>query len=411
VSHLPTADALTPELLRAWAWHRQGLDAAGEARLAGAAPAAVLEATGWARSVGGASPYLSLFARAGLRRADVDAAVGRLDVHELPSVRGCTYIVPAPDHAFALALGTGGAEAALRVLDKLGVARAEIEALQGRVVETLAAHGPLTPAELRERLGDAVRSLGEVGKKKGASTTLPAALGALQSTGALRRVPLDGRLDRQRYAYAVWGLPRDGSTPAELDAAILERHLRWSGGATREQTRWFTGLTVARTRAALRVLGAVEGPAATGETLWMLPHDAAQLAAFRPEPEGRVRLLAGLDSLFLLRRNPADFVDAVDVERGVTSGANLLAADLEDHPIVRDGRIVGLWQFDPSAGDGGEIVAWVFAPGGADERAATAAEIERTQAWIREDLGDFRSFSLDSPASRITRIVALRARA
>jgi hypothetical protein len=42
----------------AWWWHRQGLD-----ETAGT-PAQVLAATGWARSVGGANPYLSLFARA-----------------------------------------------------------------------------------------------------------------------------------------------------------------------------------------------------------------------------------------------------------------------------------------------------------------------------------------------------------
>jgi hypothetical protein len=31
------------------------------------------------------------------------------------------------------------------------------------------------------------------------------------------------------------------------------------------------------------------------------------------------------------------------------------------------------------------------------------------EAWIREDLGDFRAFSLDSPASRQKRIDALAA--
>ena len=43
----------------AWWWHRQGLDKTG------GSPAQVLATTGWARSVGGANPYLSLFARAG----------------------------------------------------------------------------------------------------------------------------------------------------------------------------------------------------------------------------------------------------------------------------------------------------------------------------------------------------------
>jgi hypothetical protein len=55
---------MKPEVIRAWWWHRQGLDG----RLDGAAPADVLHQTGWARSVGGANPYLTLFARAGTSR-------------------------------------------------------------------------------------------------------------------------------------------------------------------------------------------------------------------------------------------------------------------------------------------------------------------------------------------------------
>ena len=47
--------------LRAWWWHRQGLDGS----LRGASPAAVLERSGWTRSIGGVGPYLPLFARAG----------------------------------------------------------------------------------------------------------------------------------------------------------------------------------------------------------------------------------------------------------------------------------------------------------------------------------------------------------
>ena len=62
----------------------------------------MLERSGWSRSVGGCGPYLTLFARAGLSRADADAAVAKLQIHELPSARGCTYVVPSSDFALAL---------------------------------------------------------------------------------------------------------------------------------------------------------------------------------------------------------------------------------------------------------------------------------------------------------------------
>ena len=57
--------------LRAWWWHRQGLDGT----LRGKSPAEILRQSGWARSVGGVGPYISLFARGGTSRSEADAAV------------------------------------------------------------------------------------------------------------------------------------------------------------------------------------------------------------------------------------------------------------------------------------------------------------------------------------------------
>src|SRR4051795_4117252 len=84
----------TPKL-RAWWFHRQGLDGS----LRDATPAQVLERAGWARSVGGVGPYLTLFARARTTRLAADAAAAKIQIHELPSARGCTYFLPACDYA------------------------------------------------------------------------------------------------------------------------------------------------------------------------------------------------------------------------------------------------------------------------------------------------------------------------
>src|SRR5690242_19585021 len=95
--------ATTDDRLRAFWASKQGLDGSLEGR----SPAAVLEQTGWSRSVGGANPYLALFARSGRSRAQIDAAVAALEICELPSARGCTYVVPASDFALALRAGQG----------------------------------------------------------------------------------------------------------------------------------------------------------------------------------------------------------------------------------------------------------------------------------------------------------------
>src|SRR6202050_2463930 len=172
---------IDPSKLRAWYAHRQGLDGS----LEGKSPAEVLQRAGWARSVGGVSPYLTLFARAGISREQADAAAAKLQIYELPSARGCTYVLPASDFALGLLAGQGF-DGEIKTAAKLGVTEKEIAKLCDRVVAALE-KGPLDPEALREATGKAVRNLGEEGKKKGVTNTLPLALGELQASGDIRR--------------------------------------------------------------------------------------------------------------------------------------------------------------------------------------------------------------------------------
>src|SRR5439155_9597948 len=119
----------------------------------------------------------------------------------------------------ALQVGRSAPEADLPVLERLGAPRGEIESLCDKVLDVVGA-SPLDPAQLRDALGDAVRSLGEEGRKKGQSTTLPAALGLLQAAGEIRRVPVNGRLDQQRYGYVRWGAEPTGLTDEEARTAL-----------------------------------------------------------------------------------------------------------------------------------------------------------------------------------------------
>ncbi|WP_423183400.1 DNA glycosylase AlkZ-like family protein [Arthrobacter sp. NyZ413] len=394
-----STQTLTPELLRAWSWHRQGLDGS----LSGKSSEDVLDHAGWARSVGGANPYLTLFARAGIRRGQVDRDVAGLRIHELPTARGCTYVLGQDDFAWGLQIGRDAAVAPFKVLARLGVERGEITLLEEQVLHTLKESSePMDPKQLKDELGESVRSLGEEGKKKGAATTLPTALGLLQADGRIRRVPVNGRLDQQRYAYTAWSLPQSTLDDDAARARLIERYLRWTGGATLKQSQWFTGFTVAQSKAALAAVGAAEVATASGDALWMLPDDVDRLSAFTPPREEQIQLLAGTDSLVLLRRNAGDMFSDEDRGRKVLDTTVALQSDLSDHPILDRGRIIGLWQYDPTKE---RIAAWTFAK----PTAAVTARIADIQDWIREDLGDFRSFSLDSPASRQKRIDALDA--
>src|SRR5712692_5380442 len=102
--------------LRSWWFQRQGLDGT----LRGESAPKVLSETGCARSVGGTAPYLTLFSRSRLSPDEADAAVARLEIHELPAARGGTYVVPACDFALALKAASGFGDAELKVAYKLG---------------------------------------------------------------------------------------------------------------------------------------------------------------------------------------------------------------------------------------------------------------------------------------------------
>lgn len=387
--------------LRAWWAHRQGLDGS----LAGSSAADVLAATGWARSVGGSNPYLTLFARAGLDRETVDAAVARLEVHELPSARGCTYVLPDADFALGLTVGAGAPEGDLTAAEKhLGVTRAEIDELCAAVVKALDAAGPLDPAGIKDATGDAVRNLGEAGRKRGQTTTLPLALGLLQAQGEIRRVPIGGRLDQQRFEYVRWS-PSPLPAEPDVDAARVElarRYFSWAGPASVRHFRWFAGLTAAAAKQAIAPLRLVP---LDGTDLLLLPEQAARFAAFTVPAKPRFALLAGIDGIHLLHRDLARLLDPADAGRSQPGGrpGRTLGddADPQTQVIVDRGRIVGLWEYDSVAA---EIVHRLFVAPDAALRAA----IERTEAFVRDQLGDVRSISLDSPKSRAPRLAALR---
>jgi hypothetical protein len=359
--------------LRAWYSHKQRLDGSLKAHK----PADVLTGTGWARSVGGAAPYLTLFARAGISREAVDRSVASLEICELPSARGCTYVLPAADFALGLRAGQSFGDAEMKVAHKLGVTDKEIDKLCEAVLKALGKE-TLDTEEIRAGVGKAARSLGEDGKKKGVSTTLPLALGKLQAFGEIRRVPLNGRLDQQRYRYAVWrpNPLRSSSLSAEETAVELaRRYFSWIGPAKPAEFQKFSGLGVKASKAALEPLNLE----AFEDLLW-LPGDREKFEKFKVPKDPQYSLVSVLDGVVLLR--DLNFV-------------------LQSNPIVDRGQVVGAWEYDPETAS----IAWHSS---AKRNKDLEKAVTRTEEYVRGQLGDARSFSLDSPKSRAPRIEALR---
>jgi len=379
--------------LRAWWSHRQGLDGS----LSGKSAAEVLERSGWARSVGGVGPYLTIHARSGMSREAVEQSLEKLHIHELPAARGCTYVLPASDFALGLKVGEEFGKAEMKVAYKLGVTDKEVDKLCDAVLKALE-KGPLEPTQVREATGNASRSLGEEGKKKGITTTLPLALGRLQATGHIRRIPTDGRLDQQRYRYALWRPSPLDKFKLSLEEAYTELarcYFRWIGPATVGYFQTFAGLGVKVSKAAVEPLQLVA--LENGSDLLMFPEDKEKFAAFKVPAKPQYALVSCLDAIALLRDSTQSLIDEEDSKLQKAVGLT----EIPNHAIMDRGKLIGLWEFDP---DTQKIVSSTF---GVKDKALDAA-IAVTEQYVRDQLGDARSFSLDSPAKRAPRIAALR---
>jgi hypothetical protein len=292
-----------------------------------------------------------------------------------------------------------GFDGEMKTAAKLGVSEKEIDKLCAAVVTALE-KGPLDPDGLREATGKAVRNLGPEGTKKGLTTTLPVALGKLQESGEIRRVPINGRFDQQRYQYAIWRPnPLRGFklSPEQTHTELARRYFAWIGPASAADFQMFSGLGVKAAKAALEPLKLEPIEISSGDQRLFLPGTRTEFDAFKPPKEPRYSLLGGIDSLFLLRSSYKDTLDPQDLERQVLDTKGVL----HSHAIVDRGRLIGLWDYDQPT----ESIAWVAF---VKKDKALEQAVTRTENFVRDQLGDARSFSLDSPKSRAPRIAALR---
>lgn len=308
---------------------------------------------GWVRALGGVEPYLALIARhPGLSRADIDAAVAEDRLWVVPGVRNCIWLVPTADLGLALRVGDASyRKRTVRDLAKCGVELAEIEDLAKKAHAALA-DGPLTPAQLGKRLGDAVRSLGPEGKKRGHNTALPAALRFLEGDGELRRIFPDGRLDTNRVLWArvdtnLHALSPSPKKPGEQAIELARRFFTWAGPATLDDFVSWSGLTKTACRKAIAALGleaaTIEG---LGEGFAGMPLDA-------PSPAGP-HCLPGHDNLITLRAKPAPLVQPEHQAFEVLAMRNKPtplgeAQWILTRPIVQGGHIAGFWEYDIDA--------------------------------------------------------------
>jgi hypothetical protein len=257
--------------------------------------------------------------------------------------------------------------------------------------------GPLDTDGLRTAVGSAARSLGPEGVKKGISTTLPVALGTLQSNGEIRRIPLNGRLDQQRYKYTLWNPNPLANCKLGAEESLTELarcYFQWIGAASLAEFQWFSGLSGKGAKVAVAPLGLK-----AVDSRLMLPEDREAFENFQVPRKPLYTLVSSLDAINLLRRDLPSLLAPEDADR--VMGRKGRVVDLPNHAILDRGRLIGLWEFDPATG----TIAWTSF---VKPDAALRDTVHTTEAFVRDELGDARSFSLDSPQSRAPKIEALR---
>lgn len=383
--------------LRAYWAAKQGLDGS----LQGATPADIVLRSGWLRSFGGSSSYLTLFSRGGCSLDQVTKAVENQEIAEMHSARGCIYVVPFSQQAMSLALAkpsvAKGQEAVAK--RKLGVTEEEIINLSAAIYKALKS-GPLTNNEIKEAVSDHVRHFGEEGKKLGQTTNLACGLQRLQVEGKIIRELEGSRLEASSLRYKIV----ENAPPAiEFDEAaswLASEYFRWIGPAKLDEFAKFASLSQ---KAAVAATTQLEMEDIGGG--YMLPRsEQSNWESFRVPSVPHYSLVGNGDNLVLLRRNLGDLVATEDQDRktycGKTAAESTMLGSAWHHLILDRGQVIGMWDHDL---DKEEIVTLSWH--GVDSALKDA--IAKTQAFVKS-IGDAKSDGMDNAKVRTKRLDFLR---
>lgn len=158
--------------------------------------------------------------------------------------------------------------------------------------------------------------------------------------------------------------------PERAQAELVRLWLRAFGPGTQRDIQWWTGWTVARTKAALRALEAVEVELDDGARGWVLPDDLGTT----PEQAPWVALLPSLDSTIMGWKERDWYLEGLYPQLFDNAGNAGPTAWV-------DGRVVGLWAQRSNLQVGYRLLRDV----GREARLALDAEATRLTEWLGRD--------------------------
>jgi hypothetical protein len=333
-----------------------------------------------------ASVYLGVRARVSdLTREHLAAALyEERTLLKVLGMRRTMFVTPVPMAGVIQAAATADLAAAERrrlvgMLEGAGIAKdatrwlAQVEAETIDVLEEL---GEATAADLTKRVPGLREqiSFGEGRKWAGTVGVSTRVLFQLATEGRIIRGRPKGTWLSSLYRWAPMDRWVDGGLepwPAErAHAELVRRWLGAFGPGTQRDVQWWTGWTVARTKAALKAVGAVEVELEGQKPGYLLPADLAAKEAPRPW----VAFLPGLDTTTMAW-----------IERGFflgDHGPELFDTNGNAGPTVWvDGRVVGLW----AQRKDGEVVHRLLENVGHERRREIDAEAAALTTWLAGD--------------------------
>ncbi len=283
--------------------------------------------------------------------------------------------VPVVQSACTESLVPGERRRLVRMIEDQGVAvdgTAWLEAVEERTVAELDRIGEATGAELSKSVPglEVQLSFGE-GKTWAAKVGMSTRVLFLLSTAqrAVRGRP-KGSWTSSQYRWspmAAW-LPGGTSAiePAVARGQLVHRWLAAFGPATTTDVKWWTGWTVAQTKAALAAVGAVEVELDDGPG-WVLPGDDEAVDGADPW----VALLPALDPTTMGWKHRTWYLG--------DHGPTLFDRNGNAGPTVwADGRIVGGWAQRAD----GRVVYELLQDVGGDAGAAVSRAAGELEAWL-----------------------------
>jgi len=403
---------VTLQHLNSWRMHRQFLDRAFES----SNPLDLINSIGWIYSPGCSTPYLSLWSRlTSFRTEQLNTLVfDQRKLVQLETLRGCTMLVPRNQAAVALRIRPRTyTELAKQARQQMPVTDADMDKLKTKLIQELEG-GSKTAEQLQAATPrNLLKDFGPELKRIGFINSLSLALNLLKEEGRVIKIQTRRRLDSTSYSYILLShlLP-------ELDPFAMRNDEAW----TRLAAQYFKAECPARAKdfawwAGINVTDAIKGIQEAKPKLVPVAVEYSKDEYLIPEPDlqdfynfsstdSHFNLIPYRDIYLKGQREIVDrFLPVEHADKPFSRWKGKLIND-PIATIVRDGQVVGVWEWNESNEDI-DLILFESTPKTVEKairkRASALAD------FIRSDLGQTRLHGLDFGPHQMTCIHDLKA--